>query len=260
MTSGNLYFNGVQIDGTDEYGSVVIFPGSIDDAPPRVQSVADIPKNNGGVIIDEGRYKNLNHSYGVIITGVDADGAAILRHRLVNRLCGSGGYKRLSDSFHVNEFYEAYLSDGITFTPDDLRKSYKGVLNFYRKPQRFLTAGEEPIETIESWNREDITIVNPYMPAKPIIKLTRADGYTNNPNFTMNMSGGSVRITGTVGTWVEIDTERMSYRVQSSGSSTTVTFNGKPVIPTGESTITFTGSNPTSWLGGYEVTPRWWRL
>ena len=260
-TNGELYVNGNRIDEDGEYGTVTVFPREIDNIAPRAQTVADVPGNNGGIIVDEERYKNIAHSYNVIIKGVNSEGASILKARVANKVNATGGFVRVEDSFHYGEFYQAYLPDGITFTADDTRTMFKAALNFVRKPQRFLVYGEEWFAPPSDWSPSSgIVISNAYMPSKPIIRLIRADGVTATPNFTMTLSGGSVRIYGTVGTYVEVDLEAMSYKCQATDSSTTVAITGKPVIPNGSYTIRFSGNNFSTWIGGYRLQPRSWRL
>lgn len=260
-TNGELYVNGNRIDEDGEYGTVTVFPGAIDNIAARAQTVADVPGNNGGIIVDEERYKNVAHSYNLIIKGVNSDGAGILKARVANKLNAAGGFVRVQDSFHSGEFYEAYLPDGITFTADDTRTMFKAALNFVRKPQRFLTYGEEWYDSPSGWSPSSgIEVTNAYMPSKPRIRLTRASGVTATPNFTMTLSGGSVRIYGTVGTWVAVDLESMSYSCQATDSSTTVAITGKPVIPNGSYTIRFSGNNYAIWIGSYRLQPRSWRL
>ena len=146
----------------------------------------EIPGRDGDLLINTQRRANVKHSYNAIMTN------DLIRRfdNFRNALLSIDGYARLEDSIHPDEFYLAYFSDDVEPTIRRERDTVKFAINFIRKPQRFLKAGESPQEFTA-----DSQIVNPTLYAsKPLLRvygvgtvsidayefeITEADGYTD---------------------------------------------------------------------------------
>ena len=137
--SGYLIFGG--IDSRD-YDVFVSF-SDIDTVPRRVYTKVDIVGKNGAVLIDEGKYEDVPHSYDCIVLDNEK------RVAFVNAIMSKKGYQRLTDSYGTDEYYTAVLEENIEQKTTRVRDKFKFKLVFTRKPQRFLTSGEEPIDTSE---------------------------------------------------------------------------------------------------------------
>ena len=247
--SGTITY-GSYIYGTADSG-ITIYPVSIDSAPARAQRYIDIPNRNGGIILDDGYYKNVIHSYSVIVKGDTSSDAISIVNRLRFRLLETPGYRKLSDTWAPNEYYRAYLPDGVTFTASPERTMFKTVLNFERMPQRFLTSGDTAITL--STAGETTTVTNSNMPSKPLIRIYRSGSGTKSGTLTV----GDIIINATLTTsYIDIDCENGTV-VNSSGTSVAsqVAMNGVPTLKFGNNSVSFTGD-----FSSVRITPRWWRL
>lgn len=243
---GQITYNGVTIGGNDY---VTITAASIDNAPKRMQEFQDVPLRNGGFLLDDGWYANVPHSYGIIIRG-NSDKSAYLRAAEIKQaLLGEAGYHELTDSWNSVERYEAYLPDGITLTATPERNMIKGLLNFERKPQRFLTSGDTGIAVASG-----ATLTNAWMPSKPKIRVSRSGSSA----VTGTVTVGGYTLTATIptsATYIDIDCDSGEMVFSGgSGASANVTCAKLPVLEHGETAISATK------FSSVIVWPRWWRL
>lgn len=132
------YFVFGDVDSRD-YSDIHVFDKSVDNTPKRVYDVQNIAGRNGAFYVDQGRYEDVEHSYGVVALTKSAGS------NFINALVSQIGYHRLSDSFNEDEFYLATLTDAVEAK---VSKSTRDVntfdITFTRKPQRFLLSGEVP--------------------------------------------------------------------------------------------------------------------
>lgn len=229
---------------TQTYG-IYIFPMNIDDAPDITQEKIAVPGRHGSLLFTERTFENVRHRYmGVCYTNAESTlqsfRAAIMRQE---------GYVRLTDSFHTDEFYKARYVGGLEPEFALGRDMVKFVIEFDRKPQRFLTSGEN-VTTITS----STTITNPSrMPARPLI--------TAYGKGTFTIGGQSVSILSTSPySNITIDCEMMDcYNgVQNCNRYVTLPNYKFPTIGAGSSS----GSVSISLSGvtRLDITPRWWRV
>lgn len=150
------------IDSRD-YG-IEIFFQDIDRTPKRVYSKIEVPGRNGAVIIDEGRYEDVPVIYGCVALN-DAD-----RSAFVNALASKTNYFRLRDSFNPSEFYSAVFEGDVDprLTPERDRSVFS--ISFTRKPERWLTDGEEHISVTSGQLIENPTLFE----SKPMLEV---EGY-----------------------------------------------------------------------------------
>lgn len=233
----NFIFGGVN---TLDYG-IHIFDLNSDLSPISLVREIEIPGRNGALLDQNYCFENVEHRY----MGVVYENAAESMRWFRNAILQNGGYQRLEDSIHPDEYYEARYLGGLepTLTPD--RTMAKFAIEFRRKPQRFLKSGEKTISISET-----TTIKNPtHFEAKPLIRVT---GYGN-----LSINGKYTTIQNYSQTYIYIDCEMMDCYYGALNLNRYVQFDGNtfPVLKAGENTISYSGS-----ISGVSIVPRWWMV
>ena len=114
-------------------------------APERVYTMQNIPGRNGQIALDEGRFENYELKYpAFIFTSAGADFRRKISE-LRNALLSKKGYKRLTDTYHPDEYRLAIYREGLETKPVQYNRAGEFDLVFDCKPQRFLLEGEVPI-------------------------------------------------------------------------------------------------------------------
>lgn len=222
----NLADFGVYISGEGTYN-----------APERSITEEIVPGRNGSLIIDNGRYQNIEVSYPAFIIRDFPRNMAGLR----SYLASLRGYSRLEDSYHPDEYRMAALSGGIDVqTSGYMNREGQFTLTFNCKPQRFLRSGEYAIPVTSG-----ATVYNPTLfDAKPLIRVYGKGSITVNGE-TMEWSGSSE--------YVDIDCDIQDCYYMGANMNNYVT-GDFPVLSPGDNVIAFTGSTSV------RITPRWWIL
>ena len=111
-------------------------------APERDVEMVPVPGRNGDLIIDNGRWNNITVTYPANIPHGFDDKFSAFR----SAMCRQRGYQRLEDTYHPDEYRLASFSDG--FIPETIPLNRGGEFDivFNCKPQRFLKAGDKPIQ------------------------------------------------------------------------------------------------------------------
>lgn len=212
------------------------------DAPAREYTRIDIPGRNGQLLIDEGRYSNVAMEYSVIMVDHFRQHIDRLRNALLTRV----GYKRLEDTYHPDEFYQAVYTGGFEVTTTPHTTVGRFVLSFERKPQRWLKSGENTHACQNS-----LILVNPELTiAKPLIRVYGQG--------TLTINGNEITVaypTGQNPEYIDIDSEIEDVYKGQENHNNTVALPDRnfPVLLPGENEITCDGLT-------CEITPRWWRL
>lgn len=210
--------------------------------PARVYDMQIVAGRNGELAIDEKRFENIELTYPAFIftnSGVDFETkVADLRNALLSR----NGYKRLSDTYHPDEFRMAIFKSQIDVMPINVNRAGSFDLIFTCKPQRYLTSGETVTTLTSSGSISNPTLFD----ARPLLVVTGTG------NLTVN--GVQIAISKSPTT---IDCEAMeAYNGTTSRNGDIVmTPNEFPVLSAGSNTITL-GAGITK----VEITPRWWRI
>ena len=269
-------FKSLTFDGVNslDYG-IYITGEAVYNAPERAVEMVTIPGKNGVLVLDQGRFENIEVKYHA---GCFADSQSDFADKVMtfrNALASRYTYKRLTDEYHTDEYRLGLYKSGLEV--DAVRYSTAGEfdITFDCKPQRFLVDGEETYSFVTSWqglsdennvqlqneNGVDIeggvtvsmNLVNPTpFEAKPLLKITGSGnvGIGSQIISVMDISDS---------TTIYIDCETMEiYTIEgavATGASSHVAFNGNdfPVIPVGSSGVTYTTQ-------GIEIIPRWWRI
>lgn len=139
--------NSLIFDSVDtlDYG-VVIDGEAVFDAPERDVEVVTIPGRNGTLQIDNGRFENIDVTYPASIWA-DAHGDFKTKIRdLRNAFASKRGYKRLTDTYHPDEYRLGVFKAGLECDPGVYNTAAKFDIVFDCKPQRFLTSGETVVD------------------------------------------------------------------------------------------------------------------
>ncbi len=228
MIRNEMYFGGQSMTTF----SAFIAESNFMDAPARSVDSIEVLGRNGNVHIDRNKYFNFVLRVRLYITENVRANVQALRNYLNN----THGYMRYQETLNANEYRMACFREAFVM---DVSDAQHGVvtLEFDCMPQRFLTAGEQPISVTST-----ATLLNPTgREARPLIKAYgQGTAVINGVTVTV---GGSDAVT-------VIDCELMTC------SQSAVTFSGYdyPVLGAGSNVITVSG------LTKVEITPRWWRL
>ena len=124
-----------------DYGIYISGEG-VFDAPVRDVEVVEVPGRNGDILIDKGRFKNIQVKYPAINKEKDY---ATFRQRVNdfrNALASQVGYQRLTDTFNPDEYRLAAFYNGLEVSPIGQDTASNIEIIFDCKPQRFLKQGE----------------------------------------------------------------------------------------------------------------------
>lgn len=271
--------NHLTYDGVDSSDFGVFISGEgVFDAPARRGEMISIPGRNGSLFIDEGVFENITVEYPAFIgTGYEE----LFRTKLGDlrsALSSRGNYKRLTDTYHPDEFRLGVFRDGLEVDPQHITRAGGFTMKFDCKPQRFLVSGEESFIFYESGE-----ITNPTLFASsPLIRVKGngmvALGNNGEYRFTVSNNPGTITIdselmeaytpAGEVYPWTDENgiqlTQELGIGLELIDGSLYPEnmlgyiefFNSlMPMIQPGTQHI---GISPTITL--LEIIPRWWRL
>ena len=271
--------NHLTFDGVDSssFGVFISGDGAFN-APARRGEMISIPGRNGSLFMDEGVFENIEVEYPAFIgTGYEAlfrEKLGDLRSALTSR----GNYKRLTDTYHPDEFRLGVYRSGLEVDPQHITRAGGFTIKFDCKPQRFLVSGE--ITHIFSANG---TIINPTLFASsPLIKVTGngtvAIGENGEYRFIVTDNDGTIWIdtdimeaylpAGDLYPWTDENGDQLDQELGIGlelldGTEFPTNMLGHvefinsvmPKIPPGEQPVRM---SPTIRL--LEIIPRWWRL
>ena len=271
--------NHLTFDGVDSssFGVFISGDGGFD-APARRGEMISIPGRNGSLFMDEGVFENITVEYPAFI---GAGYEATFRNKLGDLrswLSSRGNYKRLTDTYHPDEFRLGVYREGLEVDPQHITRAGEFTIKFDCKPQRFLVSGEDPVLF-----RENGSITNPTLfESFPLIRVTGdgtvAIGENGKYRFIVSNNPGSIWIdseimeaylpAGTLYPWtdengdqltqeLEIGLELMDGTAYPTNMLSYIEFVNSvmPKIPPGEQPIRM---SPT--ITELEIIPRWWRL
>ena len=151
---------------SSDYGLYISGEG-VFDAPKRDVEMISIPGRNGAFALDKGRFENITVTYPAFNHESDLETFTQNLDAFRNAICAQGGYQRLTDSFHPDEYRMATYISGLEVKPVKYNTAAEFDIVFDCQPQRFLMSGEAPI-TVSSGD----TILNPTLfEAKPMLEV-----------------------------------------------------------------------------------------
>ena len=268
--------NYLTYDGVDsrDFGVFLSGEGAFD-APARRGEMISIPGRNGSLFMDEGVFENIMVEYPAFIgTGYEN----IFRNKLGDlrsALTSRGNYKRLTDTYHPDEFRLGVYREGLEVDPKVITRAGGFTMKFDCKPQRFLVSGETPhVFTVNGM------ITNPTLFASsPLIKIS-GNGVVAIGDYRFIVSNNSTTIwldteimeaylpAGELYPWTDENGDQLSQEIGigldlMDGSTYPTNMLGyiefvdsvMPKIEPGEVPIRKSNS-----IYNLEIIPRWWRL
>lgn len=238
IVTGSMYkgftFGGIN---SKDYG-VYISGDGVFNAPEKDVEMISIPGRSGSFALDHGRWLNIELAYPAGLFGSDETDFAQAISDLRNALASKNGYQVLEDDYHPGEFRQAIYHSGLEVTPAQL-KAGEFDITFDCKPQRWLTAGQDPV-TVTSGDE----VANPTLfDASPLLLV---DGYGQ---ITLG-NGGIVKIDN-----VPVGNTEIAPRSVASGSyngtvTAATTIEGAK-MNTGDTFTVFIDGSLDIWAGGY---------
>ena len=209
-------------------------------SPSRDVTTVSIPGRSGDLIIDNGRYNNVEISYTVSFRKDVPEKTRALKAWLLS----SAGYRRLEDTYQPEYFRLAAISNATAFEISINRYGTADLI-FNCNPFLFSKGGEQTVSIPASGGR----IYNPeYFESQPIITVYgNGNGVlsVNNINYNLSDIDGYVTINSDVG---------LVYKGTENKNST-VNFIEFPTLQVGENIIDWTGG-----ITKVEIIPRWCTL
>ncbi len=224
---------GLLVDGTESFAG-----------PERDVDTVSVPGRSGELVLDNGRYKNVQISYTVGLPRHSPMQIPAIRGWLLS----AQGYQRLEDSFQPEHYRLARLRGSVDFEMRNLRRVGEATLTFDCKPQLYRKDGTHPLPL-----PSPTTVCNPTAnAAQPLIRVFGSGA------GTVVVGGVTVQVKALDGELV-LDCEAMdAYRVT---DGVAVNLNNNISAP--EFPVLSPGETAVSWTGGVtrlEITPRWFDL
>lgn len=224
---------------TDDFG-VYLIGNAVYNAPGREYEKVSVPGRNGDLLIDNGRYSNLEIAYDFIVYENFEYNISALRNFLASKI----GYFRLEDTYNPYEYRLAKYSNGLELeavSPGDIGT---GQIYFDCKPQRYLKSGEK-VQTFTA----NGTIKNPtLMVAKPLIRVTGTGA--------LSIGSQTITITSADGyTDIDCDLQDAFKGAVNCNQNIQLTSGNFFTLEPGNNSIVL-GSGITK----VEITPRWWLI
>lgn len=160
-------FNALEFDGINSMQHSIFITGeSVYDAPERDVESVEIAGRSGNVLIDNGRWKNLEVTYHAGTFGSDQDEFASKIRNFRNLLASRYGYHRLMDTYNPEE-YRIGRFKSVEVEAEGRKRAGEFDIVFDCKPQRYLTSGESSV-TVS--NGESLYNPTPY-DASPLLAV-----------------------------------------------------------------------------------------
>lgn len=231
------------VNSYDDLGLIITDKDVYKIAERDIQTVS-IPGRSGDLIIDNGKYKNVEISYECAIAS-DVDDALIVLSYNLFPLLNKNLY--IKDTYNTGFLRFGTIKGGIDIS-EELRITGKTKISFNCNPYKFLVDGFLPLEFNSSVLSRNTMNLGTF-PSSPLIVIP---GSTS--NFTLTIGSKSYSFSNIPATTIYVDCEKRLI-TDSSGNVCNSCLSGTefPTIPTGFVTISTTNPGATSIL----VIPRW---
>lgn len=225
---------GVYISGTETFA-----------VPGRDRTTISVPGRNGDLIMDNGRFANVEIRYSCFIRDDFHDRFS----DFINYLAQHTSYASLTDTYHPDEM--RYGVPELDFTPKTGPINASGLftVSFNCKPQKYLVDGLVDVIYTNIGDGIDETITNPtLMVARPEI------GVFGHGTFYI----GSQAITVLEHSYprMDIDSETQDAHYGAINLNAYLQVNDFPVLLPGSQVVL----SDASTIEEIDITPRWWRL
>ena len=233
--------DGFWFDGGSSLEYQVWITGAQTERTPRRDVTAKVvPGRNGALLLDNGRWENVEVVYR----------CAILRDftlhygRLMGFLGSRKGYFRLADTMRQGQYRMAAFRGAVQPENTPFNRAGEFELVFDCDPRRFLSSGDNPVMLTAP-----VALFHPTdFPAQPVITV-RGSGAG-----VLTVGGKTVEIL-TLEDEITIDCEQMDAHRQGESRNSDIYAPEFPEL--------LPGRNEIAWDGGIssvEVVPRWWTL
>ena len=210
--------------------------------PERDITFESVNGRSGDLLVDNGRFKNVQKEYKVALL-TDDFSLPLLAKKVAAWLLPSPNYRVLTDTYDPNYYRLACFSGKISVA-DKLLKLGETTLRFNCKPFKYSFEGQKPISISAPcmiWNPEDCE-------SAPNIKITGSG------NVTLSINNASFAFTGIDG-FIEVDSELMAAFKGTSLQNDKISFVDFPLLAPGWNEISYTGN-----VESIEIVPRWCAL
>lgn len=206
----------------------------------RDVTYTSVPGRNGDLIIDNGRWKNINIAYSVALINNTPWSFSELSGMIRKWLLVDQGYKKLWDSYDPGYYRLASFSNEVDLT-QELRDVGSANISFNCKPFKYSFTGQEKIALSASGEN----LHNPEAcPSKPYIKINGSG------TISLSINSATVHLTGVDG-YIELDSEIMNAYKGTTPLNNSMTGSFLELSP-GDNEISWTGS-----VSSIEIIPRW---
>ena len=231
-----LIFDGQE---SRDYGVYISGSGTYN-APEREYDPLPVPGRVGDILGQEKRLANMELIYPAFIYANFKQNLAAFRSMLLSRT----GYRRLSDTYHPEEYRRAYYRGGAEVSARATNSAGEFEVAFSCDPRRFLTAGEVTREFTTAGKLNNPT---PFA-SKPLIRVYGTG--------TLTIGGDVITVTGSY-PYIDINSEEMDCYYGSLNANSLVSFSSRkfPELQEGPTGVSFSGS-----ITKVEITPYWWRV
>ncbi len=224
-----------------EFGVVCSGSGTFG-APERDAEVVEVPGRNGSLVIDKGRYKDIQVVYPCFISRDFQRNMAAFRAWLLSM----HGYQRLEDGYNPESFRMGMVTGGVSADPAPLNRGATFDVAFLCKPQRWLYIGEEEIAVSSG---QELTNPTPF-PAEPLITVQGSGA------GVLTVGDTSVSILSMPDGVLTLDcAEQNAYGSGGANRNNTISAPEFPRLAAGETVIRWTGD-----ITGVKIVPRWWTI
>lgn len=231
-----LMFNG---ESSLDLFLYVLSKGSFKGAERDISFVS-VPGRSGDLVLDNGRYKNVNIPYKMNILDTSPYGWDKLTHLIKGWLLASPGYHELWDSYDP-DYYRLASYTGEANIEQQLKQVGSLNLTFNCKPYKYSLEGKKPV-VLTAFD----TLNNPeFYNSKPYIKITGSG------TITLSINSHSFFFSDVDG-YIEIDSETMNCFKDSTLQNSKMSSTVFPELEPGRNYITWTGL-----VDAVEIIPRW---
>ncbi len=232
-----LTFDGIQ---SNTYGVWISGTGTYN-APERDVEFIQIPGKSGDLIVDNGRFNNIEITYPAFISKNFDTRFDTFRALMLSKI----GYFTLEDTYHPNEYRKAAIVGGFEAETGPYNKSGRFDITFNCQPQRYLKSG---LTTVTFTANGTISNPTAYI-AKPLVRVY---GYG-----TVKIGGTTVTIATNSLSYIDLDCDAMDafYGATNANQYITLSSSQFPALNPGSNGVTKSGN-----VTRIEITPRWFTL
>lgn len=201
-----------------------------------------VPGRDGDLVIDNGRYKNVNISYKLeMLASSDTEFLSNVK-TLKNTLLSESGYFYLWDTYDPYYFRKASFVGGLEIDQENRKNTCS--ISFNCKPYKYLIAGQNKITLTASGYISNTE----YISSLPYIKITGSG------DVTLSINDDDFVFTA-VDEYIEIDSEIMNVYKNNVGQNAKMVGSTFPNLESGANYIAWSGA-----VTSVEIIPRWCSL